>query len=120
MPIPQDRSAWAELIDGDIEWLLEQDPGLERDHIIEVLRGIRRANPGIKKDEAPATGTDQNTGPVLSTEEQRVIELYKQGNTGPEVAYLMGMKRSRVYRILREAKFARRRTGPRDGHGLKE
>ena len=107
MPVNPKRSAWAELLDGDIDWLLKQERTLERNHIIEVLRGLRRTGPVEK--EAPDRTDDEN----------RVVELYERGHTGPEIQDLTDLSRSKVYSILRSANVERRRTGARDGYAWK-
>ena len=107
MPVNPNRSSWAELIDGDIDWLLNQKRTLERNHIIEVLRGLRRSGPVEKEP------------PNRTEEENRVVELYERGHTGPEIQDLTGLTRSKVYSILRNANVKRRRTGARDGYAWK-
>ena len=107
MPVNPKRSAWAELLDGDIDWLLKQERTLERNHIIEVLRGLRR------------TGPVEKEAPDRTEEENRVVELYERGHTGPEIQNLLGIKRSRVYAVLAKLKIERRQTGARPGKAWK-
>lgn len=109
MPVNPNRSAWAELLDGDIDWLLQQKRTLERDHIIEVLRELRRTGP-VETEDRILERTE---------EEARIVELYERGHTGPEITDLTGIVRSRVYAALRKAGVGRRRTGPRDGYAWK-
>ena len=39
------QGGWEYMIDGDLAWLQEQPPGLERDHIEAVLRDVRQPQP---------------------------------------------------------------------------
>lgn len=106
------RTAWHDLIDGDIEWLLEQPGGDERDHILETLRLLRRYGPP-----RPPAKPDYPPGPNYT--EERVVELYERGYTGTEIAHRLRISQTRAYSILAKAGITRRRCGPRHGRGYK-